>query len=587
MIPGHEWAVLAAGLTQRARAIEAYLRDVNGPAAIVSDGVMAEEVFTGCDAWRPEGRLLPDDVMRAPVIGFDLVRDSIEGWRVLEDNARVPSGIGYAIAVRRLMSRVMPEFVGCVTKRKAEDALALIGRTLRACAPVEDAVVALLSEGADNSGWYEHRLIAEEVGLLLAQPSEVEVRGGRVVVGGRPVDVVYLRLGCELIDLTDARGRPVGAQVLEVAQQGGVVVVNAPGNGIADDKAMYCFVPDLIAYYLSERPLLAPVPTYRCVGPRGVRGGARPARRAGDQAGGWLRRQWRAHRAGGHARRSSTSRRREILETPAAWVAQEVVALSTLPTFVDGRMEPRHVDLRAFVYLTGTGAGEAELAGSGPDPGGTRRQHGRQLLAGRWRQGHLDPGRPRRRRGRGHRCADSAVSVRFDGRPPDADALQRSCQVMACRGPDGSGLWVRGPVGLGHRRLSIIDLSRPGVAAPGGPGLGLTVAFNGCIYNHAPAAGRAGRPGPHLLLHLGHRGDRQGLRRVGHRLRVPLPRHVRLRRRRARDGPAGAGPGPAGHQAALRLAPAPSGCGSPPPCPPWWPPATSTRPSTAWPCSTT
>ncbi len=362
VIPGHEWAVLTAGLTQRARAIEAYLRDVNGPAAIVSDGVMAEEVFTGCDAWRPEGRLLPDDVMRAPVIGFDLVRDSIEGWRVLEDNARVPSGIGYAIAVRRLMSRVMPEFVGCVTKRKAEDALALIGRTLRACAPVEDAVVALLSEGADNSGWYEHRLIAEEVGLLLAQPSEVEVRGGRVVVGGRRVDVVYLRLGCELIDLTDARGRPVGAQVLEVAQQGGVVVVNAPGNGIADDKAMYCFVPDLIAYYLSERPLLAPVPTYRCSDPvesevvldrldelvtKPVGGYGGSGVLIGPEA----------------TPEELTVRRREILETPSAWVAQEVVALSTLPTFVDGRMEPRHVDLRAFVYLTGTGAGEAELAG--------------------------------------------------------------------------------------------------------------------------------------------------------------------------------------------------------------------------------
>jgi carboxylate-amine ligase len=362
VIPSHEWAVLASGLTQRARAIEAYLRDVHGPAAIVRDGVIAEEVFTGCDAWRPEARLLPPDVMRAPVIGFDLVRDSIDGWRVLEDNARVPSGIGYSIAVRRLMSEVMPEFDTIMHKRKAEDALALIGRTLRACTPVDDPVVALLSEGADNSGWYEHRLIAEEVGLLLTQPSEIEVREDRVVVGGRRVDVVYLRLGCELVELTDSRGRPVGAQVLEVAGKGGVVVVNAPGNGIADDKAMYCYVPDLIAYYLSERPLLAPVPTYRCADPteseavldrlaelvtKPVGGYGGSGVLIGPEAGpGELE-----------------ARRREIAENPAAWVAQEVVALSTLPTFVDGRMEPRHVDLRAFVYLTGPGAGEAELAG--------------------------------------------------------------------------------------------------------------------------------------------------------------------------------------------------------------------------------
>jgi carboxylate-amine ligase len=362
VIPAHEWSVLAAGLTQRARALEAYLRDVHGPAAIVRDGVMAEETFTSCDAWRPEARLLPPDVTRAPVIGFDLVRDSIDGWRVLEDNARVPSGIGYAIAIRRLMAQVMPEFDDLLPMRKAEDALALIGRTLRACAPVDDAVVVLLSEGADNSGWYEHRLIAEEVGLLLAQPSEIEVRDNRVVAGGRTVDVVYLRLGCELIDLTDATGRPVGEQVLRVAQQGGVVVVNAPGNGIADDKAMYCYVPDLIAYYLSERPLLAPVPTYRCADPT-------EAEAVLDRLDELVTKPVGGHGGTGvligpeAGPGEVAARRREILEDPAGWVAQEVVTLSTLPIYAEGRMEPRHVDLRAFVYLTGPGAGEAQLAG--------------------------------------------------------------------------------------------------------------------------------------------------------------------------------------------------------------------------------
>jgi carboxylate-amine ligase len=362
IIPAHEWSVLAAGLTQRARALEAYLRDVHGPAAIVRDGVMAEETFRDCGAWRPEARLLPDDVTRAPVIGFDLVRDSVDGWRVLEDNARVPSGIGYSIAIRRLMSQAMPEFDDLMAKRKAEDALALIGRTLRACAPVDDAVVVLLSEGADNSGWYEHRLIAEEVGLLLAQPSEIEVRGNRVVVGGRQVDVVYLRLGCELIDLNDATGRPVGQQVLQVAQQGRVVVVNAPGNGIADDKAMFCFVPDLIAYYLSERPLLAPVPTYRCADPT-------ESEAVLDRLGELVTKPVDGHGGSGVLIGPDASpgelaqRRREIGADPAGWVAQEVVDLSTLPTYIEGKMEPRHVDLRAFVYLTGPGAGQAELAG--------------------------------------------------------------------------------------------------------------------------------------------------------------------------------------------------------------------------------
>ena len=362
VIAAHEWAVLAVGLTQRARAIEAYLRDAYGPAEIVRDGVMAAEAITRCDAWRAEGRLLPGDAVRAPVIGFDLVRDAIGGWRVLEDNARVPSGVGYAIAVRRLMHEVMPELFDATPMGSVADTLALIGRTLRACTDVSDPTVALLSEGADNSGWFEHRLIAEEVGLLLVQPSEVEIKGDRVVVGGRRVDVVYLRLGCELVDLADASGRPVGAQVLDVARQGHVAVVNAPGNGIADDKAMYCHVPDFIAYYLNERPLLAPVPTYRCSDPTECglvldRLDQLVTKPVGGYGGSGVL-------IGPEASRSELVRRgREIADDPGSWVAQEVVALTTLPTLIDGRLEPRHVDLRAFVYLTGTGAGQAELAG--------------------------------------------------------------------------------------------------------------------------------------------------------------------------------------------------------------------------------
>jgi carboxylate-amine ligase len=362
VIPAHEWAVLATGLTQRARAIEAYLRDIYGTAAILRDGVISPDVLSNSAAWRDEARLLPHDVVRAPIIGFDLVRDSIGGWRVLEDNARVPSGVGYAIAIRRLMGRVIPELDDAAPSRDVEGALELIGRTLRHCVDVPDAEVALLSEGADNSGWYEHRLIAEEVGLLLAQPSEVEIRGDRVVVGGRRIDVVYLRLGCELADLVDASGRPVGEQVLELAQRGRVVLANAPGNGIADDKAMYCYVADLIAYYLHERPLLAPVPTYRCADPDEYesvldRLGELVTKPVGGFGGSGVL-------IGPESSPDDIAKRRsEITNDPKDWVAQELVDLSTLPSLVDGRLEPRHVDLRAFVYLTGTGAGDAELAG--------------------------------------------------------------------------------------------------------------------------------------------------------------------------------------------------------------------------------
>jgi carboxylate-amine ligase len=150
--------------------------------------------------------------------------------------------------------------------------------------------------------------------------------------------------------------------VFEAAQQGQVVVVNAPGNGIADDKAMYCYVPDLIAYYLAERPLIASVPTYRCTDPKECaavldRLDELVTKPVGGYGGSGVL-------IGPEASAAELGRRREeIAGDPAAWVAQEVVALSTLPTLVDGRLEPRHVDLRAFVYLTGPGPGEAELAG--------------------------------------------------------------------------------------------------------------------------------------------------------------------------------------------------------------------------------
>lgn len=223
------------------------------------------------------------------------------------------------------------------------------------------AGTALVSEGADNSAWFEHRLLSEEAGLLLANPGDVDVRGGRVVVGGQPVDVLYLRLGGELVDLAGTGGRPLGAQIVELACRRQVVVVNAPGNGIADDKAVYCYVPELIAYYLGERPLLAQVPTYRCADPS-------ECTAVLDRLGELVTKPVGGYGGSGVVigpdvtAEQIEGRRREILADPGNWVAQETVALSTVPTLVDGRLEPRHVDLRAFVYPTGPEAGQAELA---------------------------------------------------------------------------------------------------------------------------------------------------------------------------------------------------------------------------------
>lgn len=353
MIHQHEWTELEAGLTQRARAIEAFLQDVYGERRIVADGVLAESVVLETPGWRDEATRLPPRTLRAPILGFDLVRNEYGGWRVLEDNARDPSGAAYAIAMRSLMDAVMPDLPkpdGVADPATAFERLrsTVIGRAKPGTRG------ALLSSGPDSSAWFEHRRLADGAGLLLLQAHELDVDRGRVVHRNTRVAIgaLYLRLNGELTDLDDPDGRAIGAEVFEVAVAGGVLLVNAPGNGVADDKAMYRAMPELIGYYLDERPLLESVPTYRAAdelerravlervgelvtkpvdgsGGRGVLVG--PAASAAEVA----------------------ARRAEIAASPSAWVAQEVVSLSSLPSLEDGLLQPRHVDLRAFVYATG------------------------------------------------------------------------------------------------------------------------------------------------------------------------------------------------------------------------------------------
>ncbi len=269
VVSEHEWTALAAGLQQRARALEYFLADVYGEQRVLADGILPAWVVQHSPGWRDEARRLPTGAVRAPVMGFDLVRNEFGGWRVLEDNLRNPSGAAYSVAIRDLMTEVLPDLPRPAGLLDPADALP----RLRACllhgleAAAGEPTAALLSSGPSSSAWFEHRLLAERAGLLLLVADDLEVRDGRVLgrVDGvsRPIDALYLRLDAELVDLTTTDGRPVGAEVFEAAATGSVRLANPPGNGVADDKSMYCYVPELIAYYLNERPLLESVPTYR------------------------------------------------------------------------------------------------------------------------------------------------------------------------------------------------------------------------------------------------------------------------------------------------------------------------------------
>ncbi len=365
IINPHEWAALSEGLIQRARALEAFLRDCYGEQRLLADGVLPPDRVVGSLGWRDEAKRLPADTVRAPIMGFDLVRNEFGGWRVLEDNVRNPSGAAYAIAIRDLIDDILPELPRPTGLLDPADALAMIRSTLLANAAAETAtgVAALFSSGPDSSAWYEHRTLAERAGLLLVQPADLEVRDGAVVrvPGDQRIDALYLRLDDELVDTCDGSGRAIGAQIFEVAAAGGVVLANAPGNGIADDKAMYPYIGEFIGYYLDERPLLESVPTYRTVD-------SAERRVVLERIGEVVTKPVDGHGGAGvligpdASAAEVSARRAEIAADPDAWVAQEVVALSSHPTFVEGRLQPRRVDLRAFVYVRGTEPDDCELA---------------------------------------------------------------------------------------------------------------------------------------------------------------------------------------------------------------------------------
>ncbi|MFB2600084.1 glutamate--cysteine ligase [Herbiconiux sp. P17] len=377
VITAHEWTRIVDGVTQRARALEAFLHDVYGDQRIVYDGAVTRAALERSPGWVEASRTLPREGVRAPIMAFDLVRNEFGDWRVLEDNLRNPVGAGYAIAIRELMDEVAPDVPRPEGLYSPADGYALLRRAVLG----NGASAALLSSGPASAEWFEHRAIAEGAGLALLGVDDVTVENGRVFArshgggseGGpavrEPLDALYLRLDVELPDAVDSAGRAIGREIMEVAASGGIVLANAPGNGVADDKAMYCDVPALVAYYLGERPLLEQVPTYRTGDDAELltvleRVGELVTKPVGGDGGAGVL-------VGPSVPAAAVAERRSaIAAAPADWVAQEVVPLSSHPTLVevDARigdlgavLEPRRVDLRVFVFATGAEA-EFEVA---------------------------------------------------------------------------------------------------------------------------------------------------------------------------------------------------------------------------------
>jgi uncharacterized circularly permuted ATP-grasp superfamily protein len=358
VISAADWAPLAAGLAQRVRALECFVADVYGPQRIVEAGVVPLAAITTAEYFEPQlvGLAHPPRTWIS-VAGLDVVRDTDGEFKVLEDNLRTPSGLAYAIAARAAITRNLP-IPGALDVHPLDDAFAMLERTLRAAAPagVEEPRVVVLCDGPQNAAYYEHRTIAAALGASLVTAADLRSRRGRVEanVCGRheAVDVIYRRTDEDRLHDAGGRLTSLGELVCEPWLAGRVSLVNAFGTGVADDKLIHAYVEDIVRFYLAEEPLLASVPTYDLSRPHEramvlERIGELVIKPRGGQGGAGIV-------VCPHAGPESVERiAAEVRARPELYVAQEMVMLSRQPTVCDGRLEPRHVDLRPFVMARG------------------------------------------------------------------------------------------------------------------------------------------------------------------------------------------------------------------------------------------
>jgi uncharacterized circularly permuted ATP-grasp superfamily protein len=356
-----EWIGIEAGVRQRVLALECFLADVYGAGEILADGVVPRRLVASSSHFhRCVAGVEPPGGVRVHVAGIDLVRDDAGAFRVLEDNLRTPSGISYVVENRRAMTHVFPELFASHRIRRVSDYPQHLLDALRSTAPagIDDPCVVVLTPGLHNPAYFEHSFLARQMGVELVEGRDLVCRDQRVFMrttaGEQRVDVVYRRIDDDFLDPLQFRPDSVlgCAGIVNAARAGYVTIANAPGNGVADDKAVYPFVPAMIEYYLGEVPILANVETYRLEDPevcewvvdRIDQLVCKPA----DGSGGY------GLVIGPHATEQTlVELRAKVLANPRGWIAQQPIALSTAPTFVDGRMGPRHLDLRPFAVNDG------------------------------------------------------------------------------------------------------------------------------------------------------------------------------------------------------------------------------------------
>jgi uncharacterized circularly permuted ATP-grasp superfamily protein len=356
VLSAEDWARIEAGVCQRVAALNHLLHDVYHDQAILADRVIPPDLVLGNANYRPvmRGVDLPHRTY-VNVCGTDIVRDSSGGFMVLEDNARTPSGVGYVVENRHMMLRSFPDMLEGVALRPVADYGGRLLQALREVAPPEaaDPQVVLLSPGPYNSAYFEHVFLAREMGVSLVEGRDLVVEDDRVwmrTTGGLArVETIYRRIDDDFLDPEAFRpDSALGVPGLMRAYRAGkVALANAVGTGVADDKAVYAYMPRVIRYYLDQDPILPNVETHICREPEALRYTLRHLEelvvKPVSESGGY------GITIGPRASKQELEEcRARLLANPANYISQPCLALSVAPTLVEGRVEPRHVDLRPF-----------------------------------------------------------------------------------------------------------------------------------------------------------------------------------------------------------------------------------------------
>ncbi len=361
IISGPEWHRLSRGIEQRVRAINAFLYDIYHGQEILKAGRMPVEMISRNEAFLP--RMIgvePPGGVYTHIVGIDLVRTGPGEFYVLEDNARTPSGVSYMLENRETMLQMFPELFSQNRVQPVQNYPVDLRRSLAASAPGcagSDPVVAVLTPGIYNSAYFEHAFLADQMGVELVEGHDLRVVDGRVAMrttqGYKAIDTLYRRVDDDFLDpLNFNPESTLGVPgIMDVYRAGGVTIANAPGTGIADDKAIYSYMPEIVEFYTGERPILKNVPTWRCSEPEAL---AYVLENLAELV------VKEVHGSGGYGmligptatKKEIAAFRAKLKARPSNYIAQPTLSLSTVPIFSRAGLSPRHVDLRPFVLVS-------------------------------------------------------------------------------------------------------------------------------------------------------------------------------------------------------------------------------------------